>query len=108
MQRGIHPGHCAVVFDQGAANQLFPPANGGLPDFVQLVNSSLNAMTANKKAGCMLQVSQDIGETLLYRGCQQNTTSSLVAERSPYGIIPLVDKTAVYQTERHAEVFTEI
>ena len=100
-----------MLFDQGAANQLFPPANGGLPDFVQLVNSSLNAMTANKKAGCMLQVSQDIGETLLYNGNQQNTASSLgpfnmVAERSLSGIIPVVEETTVFKTERHAEVFT--
>ena len=102
-----------MLFDQGAANQLFPPANRGLPDFVRLLNSSLNAMTANKKAGCMLQVSQDIGETLLYRGNQQNTASSLgpfnlVAERSLSGIIPLVEETAVFRTKRHAEVFIKI
>ena len=39
MQRGIHPGQCAVLFDQGAENQLFPATDGGLPAFVQLVNS---------------------------------------------------------------------
>ena len=107
MQRGIHPGHCAVLFDQGAENQLFPPTDGGLPAFVQLVNSSLNAVTANKKAGCMLQVSQDIKETLLY---QKNSPSSLVnklvAERSLAGNVSPVEETAVFQTERHAEVIT--
>ena len=113
MQRGIHPGHCAVLFDQGAENQLFPAAEGGLPQFMQSLNSSLNAMTANKKAGCMLQVSQDIEETLLYRGYQQNTASSLgsfnlVAERSLSGINPPVEETAEFWIERHAEVFTDI
>ena len=38
MQRGIHPGHCAVVFNEDAASQLFPPQEGGLPRFVQLVH----------------------------------------------------------------------
>ena len=108
MKTGMHPGHCAVVFDQGASNQLFPPPDGGLPAFVQLVNSSLNGMTANKKAGCMLQMSQDMGETLLY---QKNASSSLirlVGERSPSGSIAPVEETALSQTERHAEVFTDI
>ena len=110
MQRGIHPGHCAVLFDQGAAKQLFPDAEGGFPEFMQCLNSSLNAMTGNKKAGCMLQVSQDMRETLLYRGCQQNTASSfaLVAERSLSGVNPPVEETAQYWIERHAEVFIDI
>ena len=66
MKRGIHPGHCAVVFDDEAVTELFPPQEGGLTAFVQLVNTKLKAMTANKKDGCMLQISQDLEETLLY------------------------------------------
>ena len=108
MQRGIHPGHCAVVFDQGASNQLFPPPDGGLPAFVQLVNSSLNGMTANKKAGCMLHMSQDMGETLLYQRNASSSLNRLVGERSPSGSIAPVEETALSQTERHAEVFTDI
>ena len=55
----------------------------------------------------MLQMSQDMGETLLY---QTKTPSlKLVAERSPSGsIAAAVEETAVYQTERHAEVFIDI
>ena len=108
MKRGIHPGHCAVLFDQGAEKLLFPTADGGLPDFIQNVNSRLNALVANKKPGCMLQLSQDMGETLLYE--TRSPVSSLpslrmVSERSPSGnIVPAVEETVAYKTERHAEV----
>ena len=108
MERGIHPGHCAVLFDQGAEKELFPPGDGGLPHFVQRVNSNLNRMTANRTVGCMLQMSQDMGETLLYQTKTPSLPSlKLVAERSPSGSIA-VEETAVYQTERHAEVFIDI
>ena len=105
MRRGIHPGHCAVLFDQGAVDQLFPPSDGGLPEFVKLVNQKLNGMTTNVQTGCMLQVSQDTRETLLYSRSQRNTSSALVAEILPAGIVNTApEETAVYQTERHAEV----
>ena len=109
MQRGIHPGHCAVLFDQGAVNQLFPAGDGGLPNFMQHLNSSLNVMTANKKARCMLQVSQEMEEIFEYRGNQLNTTSSfdsvnLVAESSLPGSNPSIEETSEFWTERHAEV----
>ena len=95
MRRGIHPGHCAVLFDQGAADILFPPADGGLPAFVQLVNSELNSMVHNKTAGCMLQISQDMGETILYDGgSHQNTTNS--AE----------EDTAMFVTDIHTNNLT--
>ena len=107
-ERGIHPGHCAVLFDQGVANQLFPSADGGLPTFVQLVNSKLNTMTANKKGGCMLQISQDFEETLLYSGQQTSTSFALAVGKSSSGVGTLVEETAMYLTERHAEVFQDI
>ena len=96
-----------MLFDQGAEKLLFPTADGGLPDFVQNVNSSLNALVANKKLGCMLQLSQDMGETLLYE--TRSPVSSLpslrmVSERSPGNIVPAVEETVAYKTERHAEV----
>ena len=101
MQRGIHPGHCAVVFDDAAANQLFPSTEGSLPAFVDLVNSKLKAMTANRKAGCMLQISQNIGETLLYseQEHQQSTPSCVVAEKPLF-----VEDSAEFQMETHAKV----
>ena len=71
------------------------------------VNSKLNARTANKKAGCMLQIDQNIGETLLY----ENPTAVSSAKSQK----PLIDlafaggdgeDTVAYQLERHAEVKT--
>ena len=89
MQRGIHPGHCAVVFDGGAAFELFPPLNGGLPAFVQLVNDNLRAIPVQSQAGHMLQISPNIGETLLYNRNARSTTATFAT---------------AYLAERHAEV----
>ena len=61
--RGIH---CAVVFHPGAALKLFSPQDGGLPAFVQLVNGNLRAILVKSQDGHMLQMSQNIEETLLY------------------------------------------
>ena len=86
MQRGIHPGHCAVVFDGGAAAvELFPPHHGGLPAFVQLVNDNLRAIPAKSQAGHMLQISPNIEETLLYSStvtyiAAASTTTPLLSE----------------------------
>ena len=67
MQRGIHPGHCAVVFDDSAGVlQLFPPQDGGLPVFVKHVNSCLRAIPVESQRSHMLQMSLSIEETLLY------------------------------------------
>ena len=104
----FHPGHCAVVFDPGAEKELFPTGDGGLANFVQHVNSSLSGMTANRRDGCMLQMSQDMEETLLYQTKTPSLPSlKLVAEKSPSESIA-VEETTVYQTERHAEVFIDI
>ena len=101
IQRGIHPGHCAVVFDGGAAVQLFPPQDGGLPAFVQLVNDNLRAIPGRSQACHMLKLSQSIGETILYSSTNVRSIPSTSVS------IPLVldvQNTAGYQTERHAEV----
>ena len=107
MMRGIHPGHCAVVFDGDATAELFPTPNGGLPSFVQLVNEWLKAIPARNQAGHMLQISQNIEETLLYSG-------SLRANPAPAFVnSPLLceahsgadgEATAAYKMERHVEV----
>ena len=67
-------------------------------------------MTANIKGGCMLQVSQGTAESLLYEGYQKNVNSSvgLIAGVSFSGTKPPVEETALYQTERHAEVNIDI
>ena len=108
MMRGIHPGHCAVVFDGAAAPELFPAQDGGLPAFVQLVNSELTARNANKKSGCMLQIGQDIEGTLLY---SSRKAPNLIASsvRTPLLSEPYTGgdgKDTVENTvEGHSEVF---
>ena len=121
MQRGIHPGHCAVVFDGGASVELFPPQDGGLPAFVQLVNDNLKAIPAKSQAGHMLQMSPNIEETLLYSRNARSTaaTPPKLPPNHRYHrttvTTPLlsdtcadVEDTAAYQAERHAEVINLI
>ena len=100
IQRGIHPGHCAVVFDGGASVELFPPQDGGLPAFVQLVNDNLKAIPAKSQAGHMLQISPDIEGTLLYSKQKKSVSVSIP-------LILDVENTAGFQTERHAEVIKQ-
>ena len=106
MKRGIHPGHCAVVFHGGAEVELFPPQDGGLPAFVQLVNDTLRAIPVKSHAGHMIQLSPNIEETLLYNRYQRSTSSPSVSIPMVSEISSNVDveDTAEYQAERHAEV----
>ena len=103
MQRGIHPGHCVVVFDGGAAVELFPAQDGGLPAFVQLVNDKLRAIPVRSQAGYMLQMSQNIEETLLYGTNVRSVPSNPVS----VSLVLDVGDTVGYQTERHAEVIDQ-
>ena len=103
MQRGIHPGHCAVVFDGDAAGELFPPRDGGLPAFVRLVNDNMRAIPVHSQAGHMLQMSQNIEETLLYSTNVRDTPSNPVS----LPLVSYVGDAAGYQTERHAEVISK-
>ena len=66
MQRGIHSGHCAVLYNEGATSQLFPPQDGGLPKFVEVVNEKLKGKVVGNQAEHMLQISQSIEDTILY------------------------------------------
>ena len=116
MMRGIHPGHCAVVFDGDATAELFPTPNSGLPSFVQLVNEWLRAIPARNQAGHMLQISQNIDETLLYSGSLRATSYRRGLSATPASAVanaPLLceahggadgEATAAYKMERHAEV----
>ena len=104
MQRGIHPGHCAVVFDEGAAIELFPPQDGGLPAFVQLVNGTLRAFPVKSQAGHMLQISQNIEETLLYSRNARSTAAASVTTPLLSETSSDVEDTAAFHAERHAMV----
>ena len=110
MKRGIHPGHCAVVFHGGAEGELFPPQDGGLPAFAQLVNDILRSIPAKSHAGHMLQISPNIGETLLYNRFERSTSSASVCIPMVSEISSNVDveDTVECQAERHAEVIIEL
>ena len=100
MQRGIHPGHCAVIFDGDASVKLFPPQDGGLPKFINLVNETLRRIPARSQADHMMNISTMIEETLLYSTNARSAPSNSAS-------IPMVldaEATAEYQLERHAEV----
>ena len=105
MMRGIHPGHCAIVFDGDTVAELFPSHTGGLPAFVQLVNEWLRALPAKSQAGHMLQIIQSMEETLLYSG---TLSSNGASANAPLVSDPFIDAdgkaTAAYKMERHAEV----
>ena len=73
------------------------------------MNFKLTARNSNKKAGCMLQIDQDIEGTLLY---SSRRALSLVASS---GSTPLLSEpstgcdgqgTVEYQLEGHAEVIS--
>ena len=73
LMRGIHPGHCAVLFDGDAALEIFPPQDGGLFTFVELVNDNLRARVRARADIGMLQISQSMEETLLYGRSARDT-----------------------------------
>ena len=106
MQRGIHPGHCAVVFHGDAEVKLFPPQDGGLSEFVQLVNEKLRSIPGKSQAGHMLQLSQKMEETLLYSSSRTARSTAAVSVTTPVlsETSSDVEDSAAYQTEKHAEV----
>ena len=111
MITGVHPGHCAVVYNDGAVDDIFPPNQGGFLTFVKTMNSSLKGLSVKGQASHMLQVTQDINESLLYKRSQCNTSS---AHPLPFTISPRsialnsAEETVEYNMERHGEVTLKI
>ena len=104
MITGIHPGHCAVVFNDGAVDDLFPPSEGGFLTFVEMVNSALKGLSVKGQASHMLQVTKDIKESFLYN-CKTSPTHPLPLTISPYSVaLNSVEETSEYKMERHCEV----
>ena len=106
MKRGIHPGHCAVLYDLGAEDNLFPNHEGGVSAFVEKVNCSLKAIPANGHADHMLQLTNKIKRSLLHSGVDSTPPSSL---DSPVLVVEESNRAAAENTvtckeERHAEV----
>ena len=107
MLRGIHPGHCAVLFHGDSEDDLFPHTQGGLKTFLQLVNSDLRAIPTKSHAMHMLQLTQNMQESSFFGDPRRKT---LPAPSLPQGSFPLVlspgaGRTVEYNTERHNQVF---
>ena len=104
MITGIHPGHCAVVYNDGTVDDLFPPNQGGFLTFVDAVNSSLKKISVKCQASHMLQVSLDIKESLLYnKSC--GFPLPLHLAKPPNSVAPTsAEETVEYKFERHCEV----
>ena len=75
MVGGIHPGHCAVVYNDGAVDDLFPPTEGGLSTFMEKTNSALKGLCVQRQASHMLQITSDVEESLLYNKTIFNKSS---------------------------------
>ena len=109
MRPGIHPGHCAVVYDPGAEDVLFPSGEGGLDAFCQLVNATLKARPAKSQSTHMVQLTQSMDESLLYSSRSTRNTSSPPVS-PPLVVSPLFnaqvggEETVEYNMETHCEV----
>ena len=109
MLRGIHPGHCSVLFDHTAKDNLLPPDQGGLAAFLQMVNSRLKTLPGTSQTSHMLQLTQSIEESLLY-DCtcgSQNTSTTTLAVSGQLMSPSDAEWTGEYGTERHSEVIRE-
>ena len=78
MMRGIHPGHCAVLYDFEARDGLFPIGGGDHTLFVEKVNHNLRSIPARGQQGHMPQLSNDIEESILYNGKRCTLPLSLI------------------------------
>ena len=106
MLRGIHPGHCSVLYNHAVKDKLFPGNQGGLSTFLQMVNSSLRTIPGARQASHMLQLTQSIKESILYDcNCgSQNTSTTPLAVSGQLMSPSDAEGTVEYETERHSEV----
>jgi hypothetical protein len=93
VQRGIHPGHIAVLYPDEAATALFP---GGLTGFIHLVNAELASRVAVGRHAP--QLSDNMEDGLLYRP-QPAGQRPMASD----GTIDVRD-SAQYWCDRHQEV----
>ena len=109
MLRGIHPGHCAILFHHEAMADLFPSSEGGFSAFLQGANAELRSMSVGRQAGHMLQMTEDVAESILF-GCHTTLSSTSAPPlvsfplHSQVGSISAPEDTAEYKTEQHNEV----
>ena len=109
MLRGIHPGHCSVLYNHAAEDNLFPPDQGSLSTFLQMVNSCLRTIPGTRQASHMLQLTQSVEDSLLYNcNCNpQDTSTAPLAVSGQLSAPSDAEETAEYRTEKHSEVIFE-
>ena len=110
MLRGIHPGHCSVLYNHTAEDDLFPQDQGGLPIFLQMVNSSLRTIPVTRQASHVLQLTQNIMESVLYScNCNSQDTSTTPLTVYVQLMAPSsAEETVEYKMERHSEVILNL
>ena len=101
MKRGIHPGHCAVLYEGRAVDTLFPTAQGGLPAFICKVNGALQTISVQSQARHMLQLTQDMKESVIFGHNFASSTDPLLTEVSS---TVASEDTVEFQCEQHAQV----
>ena len=106
MITGMHPGHSAVVYNDGAVDDLFPRSEGGFLTFVEAVNSSLKGLSVKGQASHMLQLTPDINESLL---CNKSLWYKPPVDPLPLTIslrstvLSSAEETAEYEVEKNQE-----
>ena len=109
MLRGIHPGHCAILFHHEAMGDLFPSSEGGFSAFIQGANAELRGICVGRQAGHMLQMTEDVEESVLF-GCHTTLSSTSASALVSFPVLSQVgsisppEDTAEYRTEQHNEV----
>ena len=110
MLRGILPGHCSVLYNHTAEDDLFPSHQGGTSTFLQMVNSSLRAIPRTRQTSHMLQLTNSTEESLLYdcdcKSHDSSTTPLTLSGQLMTSSDP--EETVEYKTERHTEVLLEL
>lgn len=95
--RGVHPGHCAILFNQDMESSLFPL---GTSAFLQGVNDAMKGRVARSQARHVLQLTQDMEESVLYGESHTKSQAADLLTNSP----ALGEQTIEFQCERHHEV----
>ena len=107
MQRGIHPGHCSVLYDHTVEEALFPSVQGGMPTFIVKVNESLRGLAVDTQASHVLQLSRESQETLLYSKRTDIVDTVLPDKTFISDLLTSSsdpEETMEYKMERHSEV----
>ena len=103
--RGIHPGYCSILYDDESSDVLFPPSEGGLPTFLQMLNEELQSKFIPAATKYAPQVTTKMEESVHHRHKQLATSSqqeqkNLIARSSSDDI----RATVQHQHDNHPQV----